>query len=60
MIKGFLIEDSYKTINKYHRHSSEDVDTLNEVMDRDKDGKVTLHDLEKLVSKYLLGVEASL
>ena len=55
---GLLIEDSYKTINKSHHHSSEDVDILNEVMDKHKDGKVTLSDVETLVNKYLLGQES--
>lgn len=31
----------------------DDVKSLHEVMDLDKDGRATLYDLEKLVEKYL-------
>lgn len=57
---GTIIDDAYKTINKSAKFNGEDIEVLAEVMDRDKDGRVTLNDMERLVSKYLLNSESSL
>lgn len=47
--------DSYKTINKSVKPDKDDMMSLLEVLDVDKDGKVTYYDVEKLVQKYLAG-----
>jgi Ca2+-binding EF-hand superfamily protein len=48
--------DAYKTVNKSVKVDKDDLSCLLEVLDADKDGKVTIYDLERLVEKYLSGV----
>lgn len=45
--------DSYRTINKAVKPDKDDVDCFKEVLDLDKDGKVSYYDVEKLVERYL-------
>ena len=48
--------DAYKTINKSVKTDKDDLKSLEEVLDVDKDGRVSLYDIERLVEKYLAGV----
>lgn len=48
--------DAYKTINKSVKPDKDDLSSLLEVLDVDKDGKVSYYDLEKLVEKYLSNI----
>lgn len=48
--------DAYRTVNKSVKVDKEDLACLKEVLDADKDGRVTIYDLERLVEKYLSGV----
>lgn len=50
-----LISDAYKTINKTAKVDREDSKLMVEVMDCDKDGRVTQFDVERLVQRYLCG-----
>lgn len=55
MLLGSMTVDSYKTVNKAVKPDQDDMQSLLEVLDVDKDGKVTYYDVEKLVQKYLGG-----
>lgn len=49
-----MISDVYKAIGKTYNPTPEDIQQYGKVLDTDKDGKVTLKDLENLMIKYLV------
>lgn len=51
-----MTQDAYKTVNKSVKVDKDDLACLLEVLDADRDGKVTIYDVERLVEKYLSGV----
>ena len=50
-----MMRDAYKTINKSFEPSKADIDSYIEVLDVDKDGRVTLADVEQFVIRSFIG-----
>lgn len=51
---GSMISDVYRAIGKQYTPTSEDIQQYANVLDTDKDGKITLRDFESLLIKYLV------
>lgn len=51
---GAMISDVYRAIGKEYNPSNEDIKQYIETVDCDKDGKVTIKDLEQMLIKYLV------
>ena len=49
-----MISDVYRAIGKDYTPTDEDIKQYVETVDHDKDGKVTLRDLEQMLIKYLV------
>lgn len=49
-----MMSDVYKSIGKQFNPSAEDIQQYIKVVDGDKDGRVTLRDLENLLVRYLV------
>lgn len=49
-----MISDVYKAIGKQYTPTEEDIKSYTKVVDADKDGKITLRDVESLLVKYLV------
>ena len=50
-----MISDAYSTVNRNFAPTEEDVHDYLKIHDRDKDGKLTLQDLERSCINYLCG-----
>ncbi|EGR28586.1 hypothetical protein IMG5_172600 [Ichthyophthirius multifiliis] len=50
-----MMKDAYKDMGKGFNPTKADTDTYFDVLDNNKDGKITLQDLEDLAIKYLVG-----
>ncbi len=50
-----MMKDAYGSINKSFSPSIADIDSYIDVLDADKDGKITLEDLESHVIRFLVG-----
>lgn len=53
----YMMQDTYKDMGKGFNPSKADTDTFFNVMDTNKDGRITLQDLEKLAVKFLAGIQ---
>lgn len=49
-----MISDVYRAIGKEYNPTSEDINQYIDTVDHDKDGKVTIKDLEQMLIKYLV------
>lgn len=49
-----IMVDIYKSIGMVFNPTEQDIKTYMEILDTDKDGKVTLEDISKLMNKYLV------
>ena len=54
---GPMIADVYKTIGRNYQVDDEDRRCMMEVLDPDKKGYATLEDFEKIMKKFLCGLE---
>lgn len=50
-----MLSDAYLAINKGFKASEGDVESYHRALDQNRDGRVTLEDLEALAIKYLVG-----
>ena len=50
-----MLVDVYRTFNKQFNPSSQDIDSFYKVFDRNRDGKITINDMEELCQRYLVG-----
>lgn len=48
-----IMIDTYKSINKMFKPSQYDIETMLNVLDQDKDGKVSYNDIEQVVIKLM-------
>ena len=53
-----LLEDAYKFLNKRSNATSKDNEMMASIMDVDRDGKITDHDINRIVARHLLGVDS--
>lgn len=49
-----MISDVYRAIGKDYTPTNDDIQQYIETVDHDKDGKITLGDLEQMLIKYLV------
>jgi Ca2+-binding EF-hand superfamily protein len=54
-----MLVDTYRTFNKPVNPTSQDIDGFYKVLDRNRDGRITLQDLESLCIRYLVGGKPS-
>ena len=52
---SLMMIDLYRSMNKHFQPTRYEAQTLNRIMDKDNDGKVTYLDIQTLVNKYLVG-----
>ena len=54
-----MLVDVYRTFNKQFNPNTQDIDSYFKVFDRNRDGRISINDVEDLCIRYLVGGDST-